>query len=102
VVSAAVCADGLGEDRSDLGTVFGPANVAIHQVAVAVELGDAREAVRYIPKVDLGRLPARLRERRARFLIDVARSYARLHDDSAALDALPEAEQIAGRCMALD
>lgn len=93
--AAAVCADRLGEDRADLGTVFGPANVAIHQVAVAVELGNAREAVRYIPKVDLGRLPARLRERRCRFLIDVARSYARLNDDAAALDALLEAEQIA-------
>jgi transcriptional regulator with XRE-family HTH domain len=93
--AAAVCADMLGEDRADLGTVFGPANVAIHQVAVAVELGNVREAVRYISKVDLSRLPAGLRERRARFLIDVARSYVRLHDDSAALNALLEAEQIA-------
>ena len=93
--AAAVCADGLGEERADLGMVFGPANVAIHQVAVAVELGGAREAVQHIPKVDLGRLPAALSERRARFLIDVARSYARLHDDAAALDALLEAEQIA-------
>jgi transcriptional regulator with XRE-family HTH domain len=93
--AAAVCGDGLGENRADLGVVFGPANVAIHQVAVAVELGRAREAIRYIPKVDLGRLPAGLRERRARFLIDVARSHVRLHDDSAALDALLEAEQIA-------
>jgi hypothetical protein len=93
--AAAVCADGLGENRADLGAVFGPANVAIHQVAVAVELGSTREAIRYIPKVDLARLPAGLRERRARFLIDVARSHARLHDDSAALDALLEAEQIA-------
>jgi tetratricopeptide (TPR) repeat protein len=93
--AATVCADGLGEDRADLGTVFGPVNVAIHQVAVAMELGSAREAIRHIPRVDLGRLPARLAERRARFLIDVARSYARLHDDQAALDALLEAEQIA-------
>jgi transcriptional regulator with XRE-family HTH domain len=93
--AAAVCADGLGENRADLGAVFGPANVAIHQVAVAVELGSAREAVRHITKVDLARLPAGLRERRSRFLIDVARSHARLHDDSAALGALLEAEQIA-------
>jgi transcriptional regulator with XRE-family HTH domain len=93
--AAASCADRLGEDRADFGTVFGPANVAIHRVAVAVELGSTREAVRYIPMVDLDRLPAGLSERRARFLIDVARSYARLHDDAAALDALLEAEQIA-------
>lgn len=44
------CAVGLNEDRSDLGTVFGPTNVAIHQVAVAVELGDPFEAVSHIPK----------------------------------------------------
>jgi hypothetical protein len=69
--------------------------VAIHQVAVAVELGSAREAIRYIPKMDLARLPAHLKELRARFLIDVARSHARLHNDSAALDVLLEAEQIA-------
>lgn len=69
--------------------------MAIHQVAAAVELGSAREAIRYIPKVDLARLPAHLKELRARFLIDVARSHARLHNDSAALDVLLEAEQIA-------
>ena len=40
--AAAVCAEEIGEDRTDLGTVFGPTNVAIHRVAVAVELGDAR------------------------------------------------------------
>jgi tetratricopeptide (TPR) repeat protein len=93
--AAAAYADQLGEDRTELGTVFGPANVAIHQVAIAVELGRAVEAIQHIPKVDIRRLPAGLGERRARFLIDVARSYARLHDDGPALDALLEAEQIA-------
>lgn len=93
--AAAVCAAELNEERSDLGTVFGPTNVAIHQVAVAVELGNISEAMRYIPKVNLNRMPSQLTERRTRFLIDVSRTYTQLRDDTAALDALLQAEAIA-------
>jgi transcriptional regulator with XRE-family HTH domain len=93
--AAAVCADQLAEDRCDLGTVFGPVNTAIHRVAVAVELGDAREAARHIPAVNLGRLPSHLSERRARFLIDVARTHVQLRDDRAAVHALLDAEHAA-------
>jgi transcriptional regulator with XRE-family HTH domain len=93
--AAAACGTELNQDRADLATVFGPTNVAIHQVAVAVELGNAREALRHIPMVKLNQMPKQLTERRARFLIDVARSHAQLQNDSAALDALLEAEQIA-------
>jgi hypothetical protein len=93
--AASACADELNEDRADLGTVFGPTNVAIHQVAVAVELGDAREAIRRVPDVDLDQMPAHLTERRSRFLIDVARGHAQVQDDAAALDALTQAETIA-------
>ncbi|MGH4008873.1 MAG: helix-turn-helix transcriptional regulator [Pseudonocardiaceae bacterium] len=93
--AADVCAAGLNEERCDLGTVFGPTNVAIHQVAVAVELGDSFEAMSHIPKVGLNRMPSQLTERRARFLVDVSRSYTQLRDDAAALDALLQAEAIA-------
>lgn len=93
--AAAGCASELGEERTDLGTFFGPTNVAIHQVAVAVELGNASEAMRHIPKVNLDRMPRQLTERRSRFLIDVARAHAALGDDSAALDALLQSDQIA-------
>lgn len=92
--AADVCTAELHEERCDLGTVFGPTNVAIHQVAVAVELGDASEAMRHVPKVKLDRMPRQLTERRARFLIDVSRSYMQLGDDTAALDALLQAEAI--------
>jgi hypothetical protein len=93
--AADVCTAELNEERCDLGTVFGPTNVAIHHVAVAVELGDAPEAMRHVPKVNLNWMPSQLTERRARFLIDVARSYTQLRDDTAALDALLQAEAIA-------
>jgi hypothetical protein len=45
--------------------------------------------------VQLDRMPAALTERRARFLIDVARSYAEVRDNTAAIDALLLAETIA-------
>ena len=93
--AAASCADDLDRDHSAFGTVFGPSNVAIHKVAIAVELGDAREAINHIPAVNLKRMPAELIERRARFLIDVARAYGRIGDDSAAIAALIDAESIA-------
>ena len=93
--AASACAIQLNEDCIDLGTVFGPTNVAIHRVAVAVELGDAREAARHVPTVNLGQMPKALTERRARFLIDVARSHMGLKDYTAALDALLQAERIA-------
>ena len=45
--------------------------------------------------VDLMRLPPQLAERRARYLIDVARARAGLCDDQAAEGALLQAEQAA-------
>ena len=39
----------MGRDVMALGTMFGPVNVAIHNVAVPVELGRPGEAVRRIP-----------------------------------------------------
>lgn len=90
--AASICGFQLGTDCADLGTVFGPTNVAIHRVAVAVELGDAQGALRRTPDVDLRQLPAPLAERRARFLIDVARAHVGVKDDSTALRALIEAE----------
>ncbi|WP_147268404.1 hypothetical protein [Spongiactinospora rosea] len=93
--AAAACAWELAEDRADFGTVFGPTNVAIHKVAIPIELGNAREAIEHVPEVNLARMPRLLSERRSRFLIDVARSHAALKSDSAALAALLEAENIA-------
>lgn len=93
--AAAACSRRMQAERSDFGTVFGPVNTAIHRVAVALELGDHKAAADAIPAVDLARLPGRLAERRARFLIDVARTYAACADDHAAEDALLEAEQAA-------
>jgi hypothetical protein len=95
LAAAEVCAEPLQTDRVDLGSVFGPVNTAIHRVAVAVELGDHQAATDAMPGVDLTRLPPQLAERRARYLIDVARAHAGLRDDQGAADALLQAEQVA-------
>lgn len=54
----------LATDYSDMHTIFGPTNVAIHAVQIAVELGDGRCAVRRAERIRLDRLPASLNERR--------------------------------------
>jgi len=79
----------LGVDRNDFHTEFGPTNVALHAVAVAVELGDAGEALDRAERIDASALSA---ERRARLLIDVARANAQLRRSAEAVAALAEAE----------
>jgi transcriptional regulator with XRE-family HTH domain len=85
----------LGSDRNDLRTAFGPTNVAIHRVSVAVELGDAGTALREGNNVDLAGLPEDFRERRSTLLIEVARARAQQRDRAAAVLHLLEAEAIA-------
>jgi hypothetical protein len=84
-------------DREHAGVyaVFGPANLAIHGVQVATELGDGREALRRAGQADPGRLPAVLLERRATLLIDIARAQHMQRDDTSAVEALLEAERVA-------
>lgn len=66
----------LGGDGNHYDTMFGTTNVAIHQVAVAVELGDAKRAISHANQVDASALG---RERRARLAIDLARAQQPRH-----------------------
>ncbi len=81
----------LGEGRNDYNTEFGPANVALHEIAVAVELGDAGRALRAAATVDTTGLSG---ERQARMLIDVARAHAQRRQVHEAVAALSKAEAI--------
>jgi tetratricopeptide (TPR) repeat protein len=81
----------LGEGRNDYDTEFGPANVGLHEIAVAVDLGDAGRALRVASMVDTTGLSA---ERRARMLIDLARAHAQRRQTRDAIAALREAEEI--------
>lgn len=82
----------LGEDRNDFHTEFGPTNVAVHAVSITVESGDAGEALRRAARIDPEQLSA---ERRARFLIDVARAHGQRRQVDEAVHALREAEKLA-------
>jgi transcriptional regulator with XRE-family HTH domain len=81
----------LGEGRNDYNSEFGPANVSLYEIAIAVELGDAGRALRVAAAVDATGLSA---ERRARMLIDVARAQAQRRQVAEAVAALREAEAI--------
>lgn len=85
-------ADRLGRDRNDYQTEFGPTNVALHEVAVAVDLGDAGEAIRRASTFDASGLSA---ERQGRMLIDVASAWTQWRNVERALAALEDAERIA-------
>jgi len=84
-------AERLPSDRNDFHTEFGPANVALHAVAIAVDLGDAGEALRRAAGVDATKLSP---ERRARFLLDVARAYAQRRKAADTVRTLEEAEAL--------
>ena len=85
-------AEQLGEDRDDYGTEFGPTNVAVHEISVAVELGDAGQAIELAQQVSPTNLSP---ERQARYLLDLAQAYAMRRQIGEALRALQEAERIA-------
>ena len=89
---AQTAADWIGQDRNDYHTEFGPTNLALHAVAVSVELGDAGEAIRTAETVDASPLSP---ERRARFLIDLARAHAQRRRASETVRVLQEAEDYA-------
>jgi transcriptional regulator with XRE-family HTH domain len=84
-------AERLGEGRNDYNTEFGPTNVALYEIAIAVELGDAGRALRTAATVDATSLSA---ERQARMLIDVARAHVQRRQFTEAVNALHQAESI--------
>lgn len=83
---------GAGYEDCRYDTEFGARNVALHAVSVAVELGNAAEALRRSSDVDTSGLSA---ERSARLLVDVARAHAQRRNRGAAVDALEQAERLA-------
>jgi transcriptional regulator with XRE-family HTH domain len=82
----------LGEDRNDFDTEFGPTNVQLHAVAMAVELADAGEALEVAQAVDPSGLSP---ERQARLLVDVARAHTQRRHVGEATTALLSAERVA-------
>jgi outer membrane PBP1 activator LpoA protein len=84
-------ADRIGEDRDDFGIEFGPTSVVLHAVGVAVELGDAGQALDLARDIKPEQLSA---ERQARYDIDPAQAHAMRRQIGEALRSLEEAEQL--------
>jgi hypothetical protein len=83
----------LGGDGNHWFTAFGPTNVNVHRVSAAVALGDGGAVVQHAKRVHPAQLP--VLERRAQYLVDVARGYCQWSKDDQALRALLTAEQLA-------
>ncbi len=81
----------LGEDRNDFNLEFGPTNVEIQTVSIAVDLGDAGEALDVGTRIDASGLSA---ERQARLLLDLGRAYTQRRQLGEALGALLQAEEL--------
>ncbi len=84
-------AERLGDGHNEFNTEFGPVNVRLYEIAIAVELGDAGRALRAAATVDTSGLSA---ERQSRMLVDVARAHAQRRQIGEAVAALVQAEDI--------
>ncbi len=83
----------LGGDANHRWTAFGPTNVRLHRVNVAVKLGDAGTAIEHARAIDPRKLV--ITERQAALYIDVARAYVQWGKHDRALEALDTAHRLA-------
>jgi hypothetical protein len=84
-------AEQVGPGRNDYNTEFGPVNAALHEVSIAIELGDAGIALRAAEAIDASTLSV---ERQTRFQLDVARAHAQRRQTDNAVSALMTALQL--------
>jgi hypothetical protein len=85
-------------ERNSFWTVFGPTNLDMYRVALAVETGQAAEGLRLAEQVHHDRSPSI--ERRVAFLLDQAKGYEQRQDFASALVMLQTAEREAPEDMA--
>ena len=78
-------------DRNDFRTDFGPTNVGIHRVLVALELSRPAEAIRQAQRYDVTATPTV--ERRFTHYVNLARAYSLRGEDVAAVHMLLHAER---------
>src|SRR5260370_21654300 len=76
---------------------FGPTNVGLHHVAALVGLGEGGLAVEIASGIDETGIAMLCRERRATYLIDIARGHSQWGMRDEALEKLLEAEALAPR-----
>ncbi|MGW0885890.1 helix-turn-helix domain-containing protein [Streptomyces sp. NPDC002671] len=91
--AASEAARRLGHDANHYGLEFGPTNVAMHRLGVAVEMHDGPEVVRRTKRT---RLPANVAPVRAgRFYMDAARGWLDYGNREKAFAALQAARRVA-------
>jgi len=83
----------VGGDRNLRWTAFGPTNVSLHRVNIALTLGDAGTAIDVARTVDLGKID--VTERKASFLMDTARAFLQCGRHERAYLALRAAAEMA-------
>jgi transcriptional regulator with XRE-family HTH domain len=83
-------AAGIG-DRNDFRTFFGPTNVAIHRLQVALAMSRPAEALRHAQRYEVGAVPNV--ERRFSHYVYLARAYGMRNEDVAAMHMLLCAER---------
>jgi hypothetical protein len=74
--AAEVASDQLGRNSNELWTAFGPANVKLHRISVAVALNDNRLAIRAADEIDASQIPITLTSRRAQVHLDLAAAHS--------------------------
>lgn len=92
VANARSIGERLGEDRNDFNLEFGPTNVELWAIAIALDLGDAGEALDIGQSLDTSGLSA---ERRSRFFTDLGRAHTQRRHVGEATDYLLRAEELA-------
>jgi hypothetical protein len=92
---AARLAEQVGQDGNILWTAFGPTNIAIHELAVHVALGDSRAAFQLGELIDTESLPSVLIGRRSQVHLELGWASVGQGDDSLAVLHLLEAERVA-------
>ena len=92
ILQAQEVAQRIGSDRNDFNTEFGPTNVQLHALAVAIDVGDAGEALDIAEEIDPSGLSP---ERQARFWLDIGRAHAQRRHIGDAVAAIKKAEELA-------
>jgi hypothetical protein len=79
----------VGDDRNDFDTEFGVTNVKLHRIAIALDLGDAGEALDVASTTNPKGLST---ERQMRYHLDIARAHTQRRHVDQAVNALTTAE----------
>jgi transcriptional regulator with XRE-family HTH domain len=97
ISEAGAVAQHVNDQANHYRLAFGPTNVGLHHVAALVNLGEGGLAVEVAAGLDEAGLRILRRERRATYLIDIARGYSQWGKRDEALGQLLEAEALAPR-----